>query len=636
MPYDYVPGRRIAVLALAMLGTAVPLDAQVHDHPAGNAAHLGTVTFPVSCANEVAADFAVGVAMLHSFWFVAADSAFAAIAERDPQCAMAHWGRAVALTGNPMTRAAPSAAALAEGRVAIERAHELEGTASHREQMYIDAVQAYYTDYETRDHMTRMHATEDAFAALHAAHPEDMEATIFYARTMVANAPPDDKTFARQLEAARLMEPLFERHPDHPGLAHYLIHAYDAPPLASEGATAAFAYAGIAPAAPHALHMPSHIFTRLGYWDESIATNARSAQAEPDPNAAVHPMDYMVYAFLQQGRDAEAHDVVTRAVQNDDRLYGGLLGYNFTAMPARYALERDAWTEAAGLRVPVGALPYVEAITHFARGIGAARSDNVEPAVQEVAALEMLAQKLEAANDSYWTTIVNAQRLAVSAWIEHARGNDAEALRLAQEASRLEGSVEKHPVTPGPILPARELEGDLLLALGQPAQALAAYNATLEVEPRRARALAGAARAAADAGDAAAAATYYGALLDVMAKATAERPALQAARAYLARRCYVFRNAGVTARAVRLRAQRRACVTCVTSGPRSGRLSHQGGRNFACLTGARRSVSIRWALHAFLPRMAAAVIESRSQRKTGCVRGSSLSMMTTMIGSFTG
>ncbi len=536
MQYQCARGERLAVLVLALLATALPLDAQVHDHPAGDAAHLGTVTFEVSCAEEVAADFAVGVAMLHSFWFGEAHDAFAAIAEQDPQCAMAHWGRAVARMGNPMTRAAPSASALAEGHAAIERARELADNASHREQMYIDAALAYYTDHETRDHMSRMHAMEDAFAALHAAHPEDMEAAIFHARTMVANAPPDDRTFARQLEAARLMQPLFEQHPDHPGLAHYLIHAYDAPPLAEHGTKAAFAYADIAPSAPHALHMPSHIFTRLGYWDESIETNARSAQAEPDPNAAVHPMDYMVYAFLQQGRDAEAYEVVTRAVQNDDGLYGGLLGYNFTAMPARYALERDAWSEAAGLRVPVGALPYVEAIAQFARGIGAARSGNVEQAAREVAALEVLAQKLEAANDEYWTTIVSAQRLAASAWIEHARGNDAEALRLAQEASRLEGSVEKHPVTPGPILPARELEGDLLLALDQAAQALAAYEATLEVEPRRARALAGAARAAADAGDAASAARYYEALLDLMAKATTERPALRAARAYLARR----------------------------------------------------------------------------------------------------
>lgn len=525
---------RTALVIAAAVASAAPLAAQVHDHPAGDPTRLGSVTFAVSCAEEVAADFATGVAMLHSFWFAAADSAFSDIARRDPQCAMAHWGRAVALMGNPMTRAAPSGEALADGFAAIQQAKELAGNASHREQMYIDAALAYYTDLGSVDHMTRMRAMEAAFAALHEAHPEDMEAAIFHARTMVANAPPDDKTFARQLAAAKLMQPLFEQHPDHPGLAHYLIHAYDAPPLAEQGTRAAFAYAGIAPSAPHALHMPSHIFTRLGYWDESIETNTRSAQAEPDPDAAVHPMDYMVYAYLQQGRDAEALEVVRRAVQNDDRLYGGLLGYNFTAMPARFALERNAWAEAAALRVPVGALPYVEAITRFARAVGAARSGSVEQAQEEVAALESLAAKLQAANDSYWSTIVTAQRLAASAWIEHARGNSAEALRLAGEASALEGSVEKHPVTPGPILPARELEGDLLLEMARPGDALAAYEATLTVEPRRARAHAGAARAAAAAGDAARAEQHYRALLEVMAKATASRPELQAARSYLA------------------------------------------------------------------------------------------------------
>ena len=521
--------------AVAMLLLAGPLSAQVHDHPADDPAGLGTVSFAVTCSDDVAADFAVGVAMLHSFWFQAADSTFSDIAQRDPQCAMAHWGRAIAMMGNPMTRAAPTGAALAEGGAAIARAQELAGDASPRERMYIAAALAYYADHETRDHLTRMRAMEDAFAALHAAHPDDMEAVIFHARTMVANAAPDDKTFKAQIAAAEMMQPLFARHPEHPGLAHYLIHAYDAPPLAERATDAAFAYADIAPSAPHALHMPSHIFTRLGYWDESIETNQRSAQAEPDPDAAVHPMDYMVYAYLQEGRDAEAYEVVSRAVQNDDRLYGGLLGYNFTAMPARYALERDAWADAAQLRVPVGALPYVEAITRFARAVGAARSGSAEQAARETEALSALAQKLEG-SDPYWTTIVNAQRLAASAWIEHARGNDEEAVRLAAEASALEGSVEKHPVTPGPLLPARELEADLLLELGRPADALVAYQATLEVEPRRARALAGAARAAMAAGDLDAAERHYRSLVEVMANATAERPALQEARAFLAAR----------------------------------------------------------------------------------------------------
>ncbi|MGH7444804.1 MAG: hypothetical protein ACREKM_08010, partial [Longimicrobiales bacterium] len=374
-------------MCLAALAAATPAVAQDHAHPAGDPARLGKVAFPVRCAPAVQDDFEVAVAMLHSFWFEAAYQAFGAIAQRDPQCAMAYWGSAITLMGNPMTRAAPPAASMEEGLAAAQRAQSLASAASHREQMYIEAALAYYADDTTRDHATRMRAMEDAFAALHETHPEDMEAAIFYARTVVANAPPDDKTFAGQLRAATIMQPLFDAHPEHPGLAHYLIHAYDAPQLAQRGSSAAFAYADIAPSAPHALHMPSHIFTRLGHWDESIATNERSAQASPDPDAAVHPMDYMVYAYLQQGRDIEARAVVDRAEQDRSRFYDGLMGYNFVAMPARFALERSAWDEAAGLSVPTGVLPYVEAVTRFARAIGAARSGDAEQAQADVDAL---------------------------------------------------------------------------------------------------------------------------------------------------------------------------------------------------------------------------------------------------------
>jgi tetratricopeptide (TPR) repeat protein len=340
-------------------------------------------------------------------------------------------------------------------------------------------------------------------------------------------------TFARQIVGAELLEPLFEEFPDHPGLAHYLIHAYDAPALAGRGTDAAFAYAGIAPSAPHALHMPSHIFTRLGYWDESIETNARSAQAEPDPNGAVHPMDYMVYAYLQKGRDAAAREVVDRAVQNSDRYYGGALGYNFTAMPARYALERGSWTEATELRLPVGALPHAEAITRFARAIGAARGGSAAAAQAEVDALSTLESTLREQNDSYWATVVGAQRLAAAAWVARAGGDDAAALRLATEAADLEETVEKHPVTPGPILPARELLGDLLLELNRPADALVAYESTLEREPNRARTLYGAARSAELAGNRQKARAHYTALAELMANAEPSRMELRAAREFL-------------------------------------------------------------------------------------------------------
>jgi tetratricopeptide (TPR) repeat protein len=379
-------------------------------------------------------------------------------------------------------------------------------------------------------------AHEAAMRAVHQAHPDDAEAAVFLARAAIANAPPTDLEYAKQLEAAALLEPLLGDRPDHPGLAHYIIHAFDAPPIAERGLEAARRYAEIAPDAPHALHMPSHIFTRLGHWDASIETNRRSAAAEPDSNAAVHPMDYLVYAYLQQGRDAEARRVVERAVQNPDRFYGGIIGYNFAAMPARLALERGRWAEAAALRVPPSGPAYVRAVTHFARAVGAARAGAAGNAAEDVDALAALRDSLSAAGDAYWATVVEAQRLASEAWLAHRGGAPEAALQLARQAAELEETVEKHPVTPGPLLPARELEGDLLLERGRPAEALAAYRATLRREPNRARALHGAARAAEEAGEARAAAEYYRQLLALMERADPERPEPAAARAFLAGR----------------------------------------------------------------------------------------------------
>jgi tetratricopeptide (TPR) repeat protein len=521
-------------LLLPALFGAAAVAAQEHRHT-GDPAQLGKVVFPVTCAPEVQARFERAVAMLHSFWFEAADGAFKEIIAADPKCGLAHWGTAVTLQGNPMARVSPSATALAEGLAAAERARELVATASQREQMYAAAVLAYYRDHGTRDHAARMKSLEAALQALHQAHPEDMEAAIFYARTLVANAPPTDQTFAKQLQAAELLQPLFDRHPDHPGLAHYLIHAYDAPQLAARATHAAKAYSAIAPAAPHALHMPSHIFTRLGHWDESIEMNTRSARAEPDSNAAVHPLDYMVYAYLQQGRDAEAQRVLARAISLPNRFYVGVLGYNFVAMPARYALERNDWKAAAALKLPEGAAPYAEAVTRFARAIGAARGGELEQARADVAALGTLRDGLKAQNDAYWTTIVEAQRLAAQAWITRGEGDAAGGLRLAREAAELEETVEKHPVTPGPILPARELLGDLLLELGDAAAAQQAYEQTLQREPRRARTLYGAARAAERAGARAQAERHYRELLQVMEKGDPARAEIQAARRFLER-----------------------------------------------------------------------------------------------------
>ncbi len=526
-------GHIARIITLLFSIALVPVaSAQDHQH-AGDPATVGTVRFPTSCSAAVQPRFEQAVAMLHSFWFEQANAAFEEVARQDPSCAMAHWGIAMTLLGNPYTGVAPQAERQAAATAAAERAVALAASASARERGYAEAVRALHDTQGTPDFRTRMRAHEAALDRLRRQAADDPEATIFYGRAVISNAPPNDLTFERQRQAAALLEPLFAQRPDHPGLAHYIIHAYDSPALARYGLGAAQRYAGIAPAAPHALHMPSHIFTRLGHWDESIETNTRSAGAEPNPDAAVHPMDYLVYAYLQQGRHGEARRVVDRAIQLPDRFYGGILGYNFAAMPARYALERSEWAVAARLTVPTGGAPFVPAITRFARALGAARGGDAAAARREIAALDSLRGVLERQNDTYWATIVEAQRLAASAWAARTEGNDAEAVRLARQAAELEETVEKHPVTPGPLLPARELEGDLLMELGRAADALRSYEKTLEREPRRARTLYGAARAAEAAGDAAAARRMYTALADLMAKADPDRPEARAARAYL-------------------------------------------------------------------------------------------------------
>ena len=520
---------------IAALLVAASASAQDHRH-GGDPAAVGSVRFPTSCSAAVQPQFERAVAMLHSFWFEQAQATFDQVAQADPGCAMAQWGIALTMLGNPMTGVAPSAERQSIGTRAAERAVQLAASATPRERAYAEAALALHSVQRTPDFRTRMRAYETAMERVRSVAPDDPEATIFYALAAIANAPPSDLTFERQRYAAGLIEPIFERNPDHPGLAHYIIHAYDSPALAGQGLSAAKRYADIAPSAPHALHMPSHIFTRLGHWDESIATNARSAAAEPNPDAAVHPMDYLVYAYLQQGRDGEAKKVVDRAVELSDRFYGGILGYNFAAMPARFALERGAWADAATLTVPTGGAPFVPAITRFARAIGAARSGNAAQARAEVAALDSLRGALEKANDKYWATIVGAQRLAASAWLARAEGRTEDAVRLAREAAALEETVEKHPVTPGPLLPARELEGDLLMELGRHADALRAYEKTLEREPNRARTLYGAARAAELAKNAEVARKRYTELQGLMGKADVGRLERREAERYLGRR----------------------------------------------------------------------------------------------------
>ena len=521
--------RRISVLA-TLVGLSSPwaTTAQDHDHTG----ELGSVTFPVTCSAEAQAHMHRAVAMLHSFWFPEARSTFEAAAAADPGCGIAHWGVAMTHFGNPMA-GGNAAAAQAAGWEAAERAAAA-GARSPRDQAYVDAASILFRDYATRANRERMADYAAALGSIVARYPDDTEARIFHGIYLVATASPTDLTFSQQRSAAEGLIAMFAEQPRHPGLAHYIIHAFDSPSLAAGALEAARQYLGIAPAAPHALHMPSHIFTRLGYWDESIASNRRSADLESAPGAKSHPLDYLVYAYLQQGRDTLASAAIQEisSASDGDYVAGTLGGYNALAMPARFALERNDWRAAAGLRV-IPTAPAAEAVTHFARGIGAAREGDVATARAAVGDLERLAAALTTQNDPYWPIVVDAQRMAVLAWIAHAEGDHAEALHQARMAAEKEETVEKHPVTPGPLIPARELFGDLLAEHGDPAGALAAYEATLEREPNRARTLLGAARAARSAGRTDLARTYYQALVDLM-DPTSARPELREANQFLA------------------------------------------------------------------------------------------------------
>jgi tetratricopeptide (TPR) repeat protein len=506
---------------------ALPLAAQDHAHAPGE---LGDVEFPVSCNAEAQQHMHRAVAMLHSFWYPEARREFETVAQADPGCGIAYWGVALSYFGNPMAGGSgPDQQPL--GLQAAERAASM-GARTARDRGYIDAALALFRDHQRLDNRARSRAHEEALAAVVRANPQDQEAKIFHAIFMVANASPSDLTFARQKEAAAILIPMFERQPQHPGLAHYIIHAFDSPPLANQALSAARRYADIAPAAPHAVHMPSHIFTRLGYWDESIRTNRRSADLEPAVGGKVHPMDYMVYAYLQKGQDDAALAVIREVGGDASGRYGAgnLTSYNAAAMPARYALERNDWRSASALAV-LGGPPNAEAVTRFARGLGAARSGNVAAANTELQAIQSLVERLNT-QDPYWAHVVDAQRLAVSAWVAQAEGKREEALRLARAGADKEDEVEKAPVTPGPLIPSRELLGDLLLAHGQHAEALAAYQSALQREPNRARTLNGAAAAARALGQTEVARRYYRELVSLMDPASS-RPELAEAKAFL-------------------------------------------------------------------------------------------------------
>jgi len=505
--------RAPTVLRAIALATLVATPAAAQDHHAAHAGEkLGTVHFRTSCAPTVAPRIDRAVALLHSFEFGASIRAFNEVLGEDSTCAMAYWGIALSRWTNPMTAVNRPPAVLAEGRRAADAAARLADRASPRERGYIAAVGRLYHDFEHVDQPTRVADYEQAMSDLVARAPADTEAKIFHAIALVATAEPTDKTFAKQRRAGAMLERLWAVQPDHPGLAHYIIHTYDVPPLATQAAAAARRYADIAPTTAHAQHMPSHTFTRLGYWNESVHANRESfdlAMRDSALGEALHASDYMEYAYLQLRRFNEARAVRNRvpaiaAVYDPNVVKGAAPGsagmFAIAAIPARYALERGAWAEAVALTPKASDYPQSEAMTYFARALGAARLKQAPVARESVDSLAAIEQRLAARNEHYWTGQVAIQRLGAEAWLDLAEGKASDALAHMREAATREDVTEKDAVTPGPLAPARELLGDMLLELRRPREALVEYRAALTKEPNRYRALDGARRAALAAG----------------------------------------------------------------------------------------------------------------------------------------
>lgn len=530
--------RHTFVAASAALSVVLGTSAFGHETEEGRG-QLGKVQFANSCDAKVQPELQRAIAMLHSFWFNAGDKAFRHVLEHDPRCGIATFGIAALLMNNPLAGQGASPKAAETAMEAIAQGRRI-GAGTQRERDYIEAVAAYYADFANRPERARQLARAQAFEALAARYPDDDEAQIFSALYTAGTQSQADQTYAAYLKAAGALEPLFARHPDHPGVAHYLIHSYDAPPIAARGLPAARKYAGIAPEAPHALHMPSHIFTRVGAWQDSVAGNRRSADAARRDGSLVdafHAADYMVYAQLQLGQDQAARRVLAEFGSAEGAKLPQFAGpYAVVSMPARIALERSDWAAAARLPQHDTAFAHTEAITTFSRALGAARSGDVPAAEREAARLETLHKSLTDARNTYWATEVELQRLSIAAWIAKAQGRPDDALRLMQAAADMEDRNEKHIVTPGRVLPARELLGDLLMELGQPAAALAAYEQSQQREPNRLRAYAAAAAAAERAGAKERAGAHHAKVLELTRAADTSLPEIARAKQYLAAR----------------------------------------------------------------------------------------------------
>lgn len=530
---------RNALAAVTAALISVSSGAFAHDEDANAAdgrtpAKLGHVNFPTTCDAKVQPQFERGIALLHSFWFPEALKTFNEVLNADPSCTIAYWGIGVNRLLNPFA-GPPAENVLLQGQAAVDKGQSL-GAKSQRERDYLDAIATLYT-HDRAPWRERVLRYEKAMEQLAQRYPEDREASIFYALALNIASDPTDKTYAKQLKAAAILEPIFAVQPDHPGVAHYLIHSYDYPPIAAKGLPAARSYAHIAPAAAHALHMPSHIFTRVGAWEDSIATNQRSeatARKNNTPEEILHAIDYQVYASLQLAQDAQAARTIERAQVEAARIEGRAGAYALAAGPVRYALERGDWRAAAQLASRPSKFPYTDAMIFFARALGAARSGDPTSARKDIAELARLRDGLAGRKDNYWAGEVEVQRLAAEGWTLLAERSNEEALALMRKSADMEDASEKSPVTPGRVLPARELLGEMLLELKQPAQALKEFETSAIHEPNRFRGFYGAALAATQAGDSVKARAYFGKLAQLAAKGD-PRPELQQAKIYLSR-----------------------------------------------------------------------------------------------------
>jgi hypothetical protein len=521
----------LAAILLTLMASRSIAQEQNDEHQHGNGEKLGTVHFATSCNGVAQTEFNRAVALLHSFQFSRAIEGFHAVLHEDATCGIAYWGIALSDWSNPFAVGMKDKSQLQAGRESAERG-KIVGAKTERERAYVAAVGKLYRGFESVAQQTRLLAYRDAMREVAAKYPEDHEAQIFYALALAAAEDPADKTYADRLKAGAILEKLFQQQPAHPGLAHYIIHTYDVAALAGRALVAAQRYSEIAPDAPHALHMPSHTFTRTGYWQESIDSNiaaAAAARRECQTAEELHASDYEIYAYLQTGQDQAARRMLDSLPEIESHfdpkvVMSGAGGpdagyFALAAIPARYALERQDWKQAVQLAPRETPFPYTDAMTWFARGLGAARFGEAGPANESVAALHQIRERLLKAGENYWALQVEIQEIAVGAWAALAADKKEEALRQMKLAAELEDGTEKSAVTPGPLAPARELLGEMLLQMNQPAQALEQFEATLQKEPGRLHALYGAAHAAQLSGNRDTSQKYFRELLQVCSRA---------------------------------------------------------------------------------------------------------------------